>query len=115
MKLSTRGGIAPYWGSANLPEKVLHDMGYCRDIIAISCDMGPLQLPDPLNSIQSPIFTHTPCTSTCLYNASGLHTVEQNWYFYGRGDSSGKIASEIVFKIDALQGRHTGCRIHVRV
>ena len=37
-----RGGIAPFWGSANLPEKVSRDMGYRSDSIAISRDMGPL-------------------------------------------------------------------------
>ena len=38
------GGIAPFWGSANLPEKVSRDMGYRSDSIAISRDMGPLSL-----------------------------------------------------------------------
>ena len=37
------GGIAPFWGSANLPEKVSRDMGYRSDSIAISRDMGPLR------------------------------------------------------------------------
>ena len=38
-----RAGIAPFWGSSNLPEKVLRDMGYRSDSIAISRDimMGP--------------------------------------------------------------------------
>ena len=36
------GGIAPFWGSADLPEKVSFDMGYRSDGIAISPDMGPL-------------------------------------------------------------------------
>ena len=36
------GGIAPFWGSPNLPEKVSRDMGYHSDSIAISRDMGPL-------------------------------------------------------------------------
>ena len=36
------GGIAPFWGSANLPEKVSRDMGYRSDSIAVSRDMGPL-------------------------------------------------------------------------
>ena len=35
------GGIAPSWGSANLPEKVSRDMGYRSDSIAVSRDMGP--------------------------------------------------------------------------
>ena len=38
-----RGGIAPSWGAANLPEKVSRDMGYRSDGIAISRDMGPLR------------------------------------------------------------------------
>ena len=38
-----RGGIAPFWGSANLPKKVSRDMGYRNDSIAISRDMGPLR------------------------------------------------------------------------
>ena len=25
------GGVAPFWGSANIHEKVLRDMGYCSD------------------------------------------------------------------------------------
>ena len=29
----------------------------------------------PLNLIKSPIFTNTPCKSTCLYNAPSMHTV----------------------------------------
>ena len=31
----------------------------------------------PLNLIKSPIFTNTPCKSTCLYNAPSMHTVDQ--------------------------------------
>ena len=39
-----RGGvIAPFWGSANLPEKVSRGMGYRSDSVAISRDMGPLK------------------------------------------------------------------------
>ena len=38
-----RGGIAPFWGNANLPEKVSRDMGYRSDSIAVSRDMGPLR------------------------------------------------------------------------
>ena len=37
-----RGGIAPFGGSVNLPQKVLRDMGYRSDSIAIPRDMGPL-------------------------------------------------------------------------
>ena len=37
------GGIAPFWGSANLPQKVSRDMGYRSDSIAVSRDMGPLR------------------------------------------------------------------------
>ena len=40
-----RGGIAPFRGSANIPEKVSRDMGYRSDSIAISRDMGPLSSP----------------------------------------------------------------------
>ena len=36
------GGIAPLWVSASLPEKVLRDIGYRSDSIAVSRDMGPL-------------------------------------------------------------------------
>ena len=44
VKLSTKGGgIAPFRGSANLPEKVSRDMGYRSDSIAVSRDMGPLR------------------------------------------------------------------------
>ena len=39
------GGIAPFWGSANLPEKVSRDMVYRSDSIAVSRDMGPLRVP----------------------------------------------------------------------
>ena len=38
------GGIAPFWGSANLPEKVSRNMGYRSDSIAVSRDMEPLSL-----------------------------------------------------------------------
>ena len=38
------GGIAPFWGSANLPRKVSHNMGYRSDSIVISRDMGPLSV-----------------------------------------------------------------------
>ena len=37
-----KGGIAPFWGSANLPEKISRDMGYRSDSIAVSRDMGAL-------------------------------------------------------------------------
>ena len=43
VKLSTKGGMAACWGSADLPEKVSHDVGYRSDSIAISRDMGPLR------------------------------------------------------------------------
>ena len=42
-KLRTQGGIAPFWGSANLHEKVPRYMGYHSDSIATSRDMGPLR------------------------------------------------------------------------
>ena len=38
------GGIAPFWGAANLPEKVSHNMGYRSDSIAISRDMGATKI-----------------------------------------------------------------------
>ena len=48
VKLSTKGGIAPFWGSADLPWKVSRNMGYRSDRIAVSRDMGPLNLtPNP--------------------------------------------------------------------
>ena len=37
------GRIAPFWGSATLPEKVARDMGYRSDSIVILRDMGPLR------------------------------------------------------------------------
>ena len=37
------GGIAPFWGSANLPKEVSRDTGYRSNSIVISCDMGPLR------------------------------------------------------------------------
>ena len=40
-----QGGLSQLLGTAlaaNLPERVLHDMGYPNDSIAISCDVGPL-------------------------------------------------------------------------
>ena len=42
VKLSARGRLAPFWAAANLPDKVLRDMGYRIDSIAISHDMRPL-------------------------------------------------------------------------
>ena len=38
------GGIAPFLGAANLPEKVSCDTGYRSDSIALSRDMGPPSL-----------------------------------------------------------------------
>ena len=32
----------------------------------------------PLNLIKCPIFTNTPCKSTCLYNAPSMHTFDWN-------------------------------------
>ena len=34
-----------------------------------------------LNLIKSPIFTNTPCKSTCLYNAPSMHTVDHTYPF----------------------------------
>ena len=42
------GGIAPVWGSADLPWKVSRDTGYRSDSIAISRDMGPLRFAEML-------------------------------------------------------------------
>ena len=42
------GGIVPFWGAVNLPEKGSHDMGCRSDSITISRDMVPLR------SIQEP-------------------------------------------------------------
>ena len=44
VKLCARGGIAPSWGSANLAEKVSHDMGCRSGRITKSRDMEPLRL-----------------------------------------------------------------------
>ena len=43
VKLSTKGGIASFGGSANVTEKVSRDMGYRSDAIVVSRDMGPLR------------------------------------------------------------------------
>ena len=40
--LVPREGVAPFWGTPNLPLKVSRDMGYRSDSIAISRDIGPL-------------------------------------------------------------------------
>ena len=63
------GGIAPFWGSANLPEKVSRDMGYRSDSIAISRDMGPLRLHDPLGE---PIGA-----AGASFKANSSHSVER--------------------------------------
>ena len=45
VKLSTKGGgITPFWGAPNLPEKVSRDMGYRSDSIAMSRDMGAAKI-----------------------------------------------------------------------
>ena len=47
LSIKEGGGIAPFWGAPNLPQKVSCAMGYRSDSIAISCDMGsvsPTQL-----------------------------------------------------------------------
>ena len=51
---STNGGIAPLGGSAKLFLKVSRDMGYRSDSIAVSRDMGPLSLEEPLVGISAP-------------------------------------------------------------
>ena len=43
VKLSTKGGIASIWGSANVHLQVARDMGYRSDGIATSRGMGPLR------------------------------------------------------------------------
>ena len=45
-KYRGEGGVAPFWGSAHLPEKVSRDMGYRSGSIAISRDIGPLRPPN---------------------------------------------------------------------
>ena len=42
VKLSIKGGDRTIVGSANIPEKVSHDMGYRSDSIVVSRDVGPL-------------------------------------------------------------------------
>ena len=44
---STNGGIAPFWGAANLTEKVSPDTAYRSDSIPLSRDMGSLRLQFP--------------------------------------------------------------------
>ena len=56
-----QGGIAPLWGSANLPGKVSRSMGYRSDSVAVSRDMVPLlkarktvlKRPRPTNKLAS--------------------------------------------------------------
>ena len=48
------GPIAPFCGSAKPTEKVLRDMEYHNDSLAISRDMGPLIPPHPLFSSGAP-------------------------------------------------------------
>ena len=45
------------------------------DFLRVVCSLGIPQ-EKPLNLIKSPIFTNTPCKSTCLYNAPSMHTVD---------------------------------------
>ena len=44
-KLSTKGVSTSFWGSANLPAKVLRDMWYRSDIITISRDVWATKAP----------------------------------------------------------------------
>ena len=44
VELCAKGGIALFWGAANLPETLSLHMGSRSDSIAISRDMGPLRL-----------------------------------------------------------------------
>ena len=44
------------------------------DFLRIACSLGIPQ-DNPSNLIKSPIFSNTPCKSTCLYNAPSMHTV----------------------------------------
>ena len=52
------GGVAPFWGSADLPEKLSRDIGYRSDSIVLLRDLGPLSLylrvPAPPTKIQNP-------------------------------------------------------------
>ena len=47
VKLSTQGGIAPFWGVLTSLKKVSRGMGYRSDSIAMSRDMGPLSSAEP--------------------------------------------------------------------
>ena len=52
------------------------------DFLRIACSLGIPQRKKPLNLIiKSPIFTNTPCKSTRLYNAPGMHTVDETLLF----------------------------------
>ena len=69
VKLSAKGvGIAPFWGRANLPEKVSRDMGYRSDIIATSRNMRPLSLVEQRREKR----TRPPPKQSPLGNLSGL-------------------------------------------
>ena len=55
------------------------------DFLRIACSLGIPQENLKFN-IKSPIFTNTPCKSTCIYNAPSMHTVEKSlcvgeWFF----------------------------------
>ena len=65
VKLSTKGGIAPFRGSAKLPEKVSCDMGYYSDSIAISRDMGPLSLKKDSRRVESGTLGHNTARASC--------------------------------------------------
>ena len=73
VRLSTKGGgVAPFWGSANLPEKVSRDMGYRSDSIPISRDMGPLVARAIRNVIRANrVARIIGNLNPCFYSASG--------------------------------------------
>ena len=73
-KFQGGGGIAPFWGSPNLPEKLSRDMGYRSDSIAVSRDMGPLIKAVIQSKIQEPCKTepakHVSCWAMTTENMS---------------------------------------------
>ena len=66
------GGIAPFWGSAILPEKVSRDMGYRSDSIATSRDTGPISL-EAMNTNVSKV-TLKPASSCPSSAEAGITT-----------------------------------------
>ena len=70
--LSAKRGIAPFWGSANLPKTVSRDMGYRSDSIAMSHDMALLR-PQFCEDPQAHwAFLGMICVEGCLRSHCGL-------------------------------------------